>query len=94
MRRAAKVDQNQPEIVKALRDVGAKVHHLHREGGGCPDLLVTTGIKRTFLLEVKMPGETVNKQQAEFIQAWPGEIHIVRTIEEAIAAVVGPEAMK
>lgn len=87
------MDKNQPEIVKALRDVGAKVQHLHAVGEGCPDLLVATG-KRTFLLEVKMPGENVNKQQAEFIQSWPGEIHIVRTIEEAVAAVVGAEAMK
>ena len=30
MRRAAKVDRNQPEIVKALRKVGAVVKHTHQ----------------------------------------------------------------
>lgn len=87
------MDKNQPEIVKALRDVGAKVQHLHGIGGGCPDLLVATKYK-TCLLEIKVPGENINALQAEFISVWPGEIHIVRTIEEAVAAVVGPEAMK
>ena len=88
MRRAAKVDGNQPEIVEALRRVGAKVLHLHQVGGGCPDLLVW-GKGRSFLMEVKQPGENINKLQAEFIATWPGEIHVVRTTEEAIKAVTG-----
>ena len=37
---AARVDANQPEIVKALRGVGATVQHLHKVGQGCPDLMV------------------------------------------------------
>ena len=88
MRRVAKVDGNQPAIVEALRRVGAAVIHLHQVGGGCPDLLVH-GRNRTFLLEVKQPGEKINKLQAEFIATWPGEIHVVRTTEEAIKAVTG-----
>lgn len=40
MRRAARVDRNQPEIVQALRQVGAFVQPLHTIGGGCPDILV------------------------------------------------------
>ena len=88
MRRAAKADKNQPEIVDALRKVGAAVVHLHQVGGGCPDLLVH-GRNRTFLLEVKQPGEKINKAQAEFIATWPGEVHVVRTIDEAVKAVTG-----
>ena len=39
--RRAKVDQNQSEIVSALRDFGATVTSLHRVGEGVPDLLVS-----------------------------------------------------
>ena len=40
MRRAARTDANQAEIVAALRGVGASVQPLHAVGQGCPDLLV------------------------------------------------------
>ena len=52
MRRAAKVDGNQAEIVSALRQVGAEVQSLASVGQGVPDLLV--GFRsRNFLLECK-----------------------------------------
>jgi hypothetical protein len=40
MRRIARVDKNQAEIVSALRKAGARVLHLHQHGEGCPDILV------------------------------------------------------
>lgn len=43
MRRAAKVDDNQGEIVQALKHTSARIQHLHQLGGGCPDLLVGLG---------------------------------------------------
>lgn len=52
MRRAAKIDGNQTQIVEALRAVGATVQTLAAVGKGVPDLLV--GYKgQTLLLEVK-----------------------------------------
>jgi hypothetical protein len=93
VRRDAKADANQPAVVAALRSVGAKVEHTHQVGGGFPDLVVWAR-GRTFLAEVKMPGESLNKQQAEFFAAWPGEIHILRTPEEAIKAAIGEESMR
>lgn len=52
MRRAAKIDANQTQIVEALRAVGATVQTLAAVGKGVPDLLV--GYKgQTLLLEVK-----------------------------------------
>lgn len=92
MRRAAKVDGPQPSIVEALRRCGAWVLHLHQLGGGTPDLLVW-GNKRLFFLEVKAPGEKINKLQAEFLSECPAEVHVVRTPEEALTALLG-EAMK
>lgn len=52
MRRAAKVDANQPAIVQALRNAGASVQSLAAIGDGCPDLLVGYASK-TALLEIK-----------------------------------------
>ena len=40
MRRAARIDRNQPEIVQALRKAGATVQPLHTIGKGCVDILV------------------------------------------------------
>lgn len=92
VRRAAKVDGNQPAIVEAIRKVGGRVLHLHQVGKGCPDLLACFR-GRNILLEVKLPGEAPNKEQVEFIATWGGELHIVRTPEEAVTALVGKEAL-
>lgn len=35
-----RVDRNQPEIVKALREQGASVAHTHQIGQGFPDIVV------------------------------------------------------
>jgi Holliday junction resolvase len=52
MRRAARVDRNQSEIVTALRSLGCSVQPLHTIGSGCPDLLI--GIDgQNLLIEVK-----------------------------------------
>lgn len=92
MRRAAKVDGNQPEIVKALRAVGATVRDLSGVGQGCPDLLV--GYRgRNVLIEVKDPSQPPNKRkltpdQAEFHALWRGQVIVVESPEAAIAALV------
>ena len=52
MRRAAKVDANQTQVVEALRAAGATVQSLAAVGQGVPDLLV--GFQgQTILMEVK-----------------------------------------
>lgn len=89
MRRAAKVDENQPAIVEALRKAGVWVLHLHAVGKGCPDLLIWAK-NRYALMEVKVPGEKINKEQTEFIATSPGEIHVVHSVEEALQAAIGP----
>lgn len=87
MRRAAKVDANQARIVQALRNVGVRVLHLHQLGNGIPDVLACFR-GRNVLLEIKQPGEQINKLQAEFMATWDGEIHVVRSEAEAIGAVL------
>lgn len=94
MRRyAARADGNQPEIVKALRAIGAAVVPTHTTGQGFPDLVVAFG-GRTVLIEVKDPSKPLSDQrltpaQKEFHAAWTGEIHIVFTPEQAIECLTG-----
>jgi hypothetical protein len=93
MKYAAKADRNQPEIVSALRKIGAKVIPTHTVGQGMPDLVVAYG-GRTFLLEIKdgtkpPSARKLTPAQEEFHAAWTGEIHVVDSIEQAIAVTRG-----
>jgi len=87
MKRAARIDENQPDIVHALRALGASVQPLHAVGGGCPDLLV--GFRgRNFLLEVKNPDKPKGDQkltpkQITWHTGWQGQVSIVRSVTEA-----------
>jgi hypothetical protein len=82
--RAAKVDRNHVEIVKALRDYGAFVVSLASVGKGVPDLLV--GYKRhTILIEVKFGNNKLTEDQIVFHGKWPGGVlAIVTDVESAI----------
>jgi hypothetical protein len=83
VRRAAKVDCNQPEIVQALRKAGRTVQPLHQVGKGCPDLLVGyQGVN--YLLEVKTDKGDLTEDQVTWISNWRGQSWIVRSAEEAI----------
>lgn len=96
MRRAAKRDANHAEIVLALRKVGCGVIDLAAVGGGIPDLLVgaPTWPHKLHLLEVK-DGEKppsarkLTPDQQRFHAEWKGEIHVVKSIDEALRAVLG-----
>jgi Holliday junction resolvase len=87
MRRAAKVDANQEQVVEALRAAGASVQTLAAVGKGVPDLLVGYQGK-TLLLEVKdgrrPPSERrLTEDQLKWHGAWRGG---------PLAVVDGPEA--
>ncbi len=91
MRRAAKVDRNQPEIVGALRAVGASVEPLHAVGKGCPDLLVGfRGVNH--LLEVKdgsLPpsARKLTEAQQQWHPSWRGNVVVVKSVDEAMKAI-------
>lgn len=93
MRRAAKVDRNQAEIVAALRSAGVTVQPLHTVGQGCPDLLC--GFRgRNILIEVKdgdLPpsGRKLTDHQIEWHGGWKGQVATVEDAEAAIAVVMG-----
>jgi Holliday junction resolvase len=84
--RAAKIDINQREIVEALRGIGASVVITSSVGQGFPDLVC--GFRgNAYLLEIKAGKGKLTPDQVRFHQAWNGHIAVVRTVNEALAAV-------
>lgn len=100
MRRAARIDANQPEIVKALRKAGCSVTSLAAVGQGVPDLLVgwqsKDGDRELVLMEVKDGSKPPSRRrltedQQEWHEAWRGRpVAIVETVADALA-VIGTE---
>ena len=89
--RAARIDANQPEIVRALRKAGCSVQPLHTVGGGVPDLLVCRGTC-LYLLEIKdgakpPSARQLTPDQKAWHRDWCGPVHVVESIEAALAAV-------
>ncbi len=91
MRRAARTDANQTEIVTGLRGVGATVEPLHAVGGGCPDLLVGfRGVN--YLIEVKDGNKppskrTLTPDQVEWHGGWKGQVAVANNLDEALAII-------
>ncbi len=77
-------DLNQPDIITALKKIGATVYVIGRP----VDLLV--GYRsHNFLLEVKNLGGKNKKTdfQDKFIKEWKGQVRICHSAEEAIELV-------
>ena len=91
MRRAAKVDANQEQVVSALRSAGAVVQSLAAIGKGCPDLLVSFR-GNLFLLELKDGSKVPSAQklttdQVKWHQAWGAQVEVVNSPEAALRAI-------
>lgn len=88
-RRNPKRDKNEPEIVRALRSVGAKVYTV--SGADIPDLLV---IYRSdiYLIEVKSDSGKLQDGQEKFFEdnRNVGNIGVAYTVDEALA-IIGVE---
>ena len=96
MRRAARIDDNQPAIVAALRGIGATAQFMHRLGQGCPDLLVGfRGVN--YVLELKdgrkpPSARELTPAEREWHAAWRGQVATVYSIEDAFRVVFGESA--
>lgn len=89
MRYANRIDENQRDIVKALREYGAVVRIIS-QGDGIPDLLVAYK-GYTILMEVK-DGDKVpsarklTEAEQKFFDEWTGGmLVVVNSVDEAIA---------
>lgn len=83
MRRAARRDGNESEIIEALQAVGCSVLQLDEID------LVVGWRGRNFLLEVKMPKRRrkLRPIQERLSFDWRGQYSIVTSVDEALAAV-------
>jgi hypothetical protein len=88
MRRAARVDANQEQIVSAMRACGATVR-IVTQGDGLPDLLV--GYRGyTILMEVKdgrkpPSARKLTEEEQKFFENWTGGmLAIVNSVDEAL----------
>lgn len=84
MRKRARVDQNQREIIEALRATGCSVLSLAPLGNGAPDILASRG-PRLRLMEIKDGKGALTEDQEDFHRDWNGAIAIVRSVDEALA---------
>lgn len=88
MRYAAKTDDNQKPIVQQLRAIFGPdcVFDLSAVGQGCPDIMV--GVRGVnFLFEIKTPKGTLTDDQVIFHRTWPGQVVVVRTLQDALDAI-------
>lgn len=88
MRRAARIDANQEQIVSAMRACGATVR-IVTQGDGLPDLLV--GYRGyTILMEVKdgrkpPSARKLTEEEQKFFENWTGGmLAIVNSVDEAL----------
>lgn len=90
MRIAAKIDDNQREIVNACRQVGATVQSLASCGKGVPDLLIGWH-GNNILLEVKDGSKPPSQRkltddQVRWHSKWSGKVYIVESVKDALNA--------
>src|SRR5271157_3512036 len=92
MRKYGRVDANHTAIITALRQAGITAFSIASIGNGKGDIVAGyQGIN--VLLEVKNPKQEPRKQrltrdEIRHHREWNGQIAVVKTAEEAIAAVM------
>lgn len=88
MRRAAKIDDNQNEVVELFRKLGWSVQILSAVGCGCPDIAIGKhGIN--IFVEIKDGSKPPSKRkltpdQVVWHLEWRGLVLIVETIDDVI----------
>ena len=89
MRRDGRIDANQNEIVRYLRDIpGCKVLILSAVGKGCPDLCIGfMGIN--YLVELKngdMPPSKrrLTPDEKRFHAQWGGQVAVAKSFEDCL----------
>jgi hypothetical protein len=96
------VDANQTEIVDGLRKCGISVENIKEPvdllvwaKAFCPCCKAELPDGQVVPVEIKNPdGGRLTKAQVEFIARWPGKVHVVETLQEALRALLGEEVMR
>lgn len=88
MRRIARIDRNQTDIVKLFKAAGYSVQSLAQLGNGVPDLLLgRNGVNH--LVEIKDGEKPASRQQltadqSEWTWRWKGKVRLITSKEDAI----------
>ncbi len=88
MRRIARIDANQPEIIKAFRALGATVHPTYMVGQGFPDIAV--GYRgQNYLIEIKDGNKEparrkLTKDEKEWHDGWKGKVIIIESVDDVL----------
>lgn len=91
MRRAAKVDENQKEIIDLLRRLGFSVKDTSRVGEGFPDIVFArAGVN--YLAEIKdgkkIPSKRrLTQDQERFHNDWNGRIYLFESEADVLVAI-------
>lgn len=85
MRKQAKPDANQQDILDALRELGVSAEAIHYVGGGLPDILVGHAGK-SYVFEVKNPEYDckLTADEQEFKDTWRGQYDIIVCVEDVL----------
>ena len=78
----AKVDKNQPVIVKAFRQLGFHVSHTHMVKRFCDIVVHKNGLNH--LIEIKGEKGKLTPAEKEFHAECPSPVHIVRTPDDVL----------
>ena len=82
MRRAARRDDSEPEIIEALEAAGFTVQQLT-----LPVDLLLARRGWTGVAEVKTGKGKLKPSQVKFIDRWPNPVYILRSVEDVLALV-------
>jgi Holliday junction resolvase len=88
MRKKARVDANQKEIVQELRKRGISVLHTHQLGKGAPDIIVGY-MNSNYLIELKDGNKSksqqrLTKDELDFSLKWRGNYAVCNSLEQIL----------
>ncbi len=88
MRRAAKIDANQNQVVKDLRKLGFSVRITSSLGQGFVDLVLGKA-KKNYLVELKdgskpPSARKLTPDEEKFIEEWKGSVIVASSLEEIL----------
>tara|TARA_R110001606_G_scaffold225925_2_gene374013 strand:- start:230 stop:520 length:291 start_codon:yes stop_codon:yes gene_type:complete len=86
MRKRARVDANQKQIVAQLRGIGCSVLHTHQLGKGAPDIIVGYNFNN-YLIEIKDGEKPLGQQkltpdEIQFQAEWQGNYYVINSFDK------------
>ena len=90
LRRASKIDTNQPEIVKALRKLGYSVLHVHVIKNAFDILVGANGFNYAFeIKDGSLPPsrKKLTPGEQDFFNSWQGQVNVAECLEDILKVI-------